>query len=168
MCVTGCDLKSATAAVSRFLQEAFPGEDAAKSELCRNCLDACKRRRVSAMSRSNGYRYPPYPTHLPKLGPIEERLVYPRLPYMQIRRLWHAGQYGIVGQVINVPVDVNNMVQTLPRQLEDDYAINVNIKRSLIHKSVYLSGSVLKGKVKAWLQYLTDKPLYQQYYIRID
>jgi hypothetical protein len=34
---------------------------------------------------------------------------------MQIRRLLHEGSYGIVDQVINVPVDVNNMVRQLPR-----------------------------------------------------
>ncbi len=33
---------------------------------------------------------------------------------MQIRRLRYVlGQYGITGQVINVPVNVDNMVQTL-------------------------------------------------------
>jgi hypothetical protein len=32
--------------------------------------------------------------------------------------------YGTVGQVINLPVDVNNMVTTLPRQLDDDYSFN--------------------------------------------
>jgi hypothetical protein len=51
---------------------------------------------------------------------------------MQIRRLRHEGSYGIVGQVINVPVDVNNMVRQLPRQLDNDYAFNVNIKKNLI------------------------------------
>jgi hypothetical protein len=31
------------------------------------------------------------------------------------------GGYGIVGQVINVPIDMNNMITTPPRQLDDDY-----------------------------------------------
>ncbi|GFX54822.1 ATP-dependent DNA helicase [Trichonephila clavipes] len=61
---------------------------------------------------------------------------------MQIRRLRYEGNYGIVGQVINVPVDVNNMVQQLPRRMDDDFAFNVNIKKKLIHKSNYLSGFV--------------------------
>ena len=50
---------------------------------------------------------------------------------MQIRRQKYVqGQYGIAGQVINAPVDVDNMVQTLPRNLDDDYCINVHIKIS--------------------------------------
>jgi hypothetical protein len=46
----------------------------------------------------------------------------PRLPFMEIRRLRHQmGGYGIIGQIINIPVDVNNTVSTLPRQLDHDY-----------------------------------------------
>jgi hypothetical protein len=72
--------------------------------------------------------------HLPPLDCINERLVALRLPFMQIRRLRHQmGRYGIVGQVINVPVDVNNKVITLPRQLEDNYNFNVHLKTNLMH-----------------------------------
>jgi hypothetical protein len=51
------------------------------------------------------------------------------------------GGYGIVVQVINVPVDVN-MVTTLPRQLDDDYSFNVHLKRNLVHKNTYLQGCI--------------------------
>jgi hypothetical protein len=64
------------------------------------------------------------------------------------------GEYGIVGQVMNVPVDVDNMVTTLPRQLEDDYSFNVHLNRSLIHKSTYLQGCIKKATVKRWLEHI--------------
>jgi hypothetical protein len=54
------------------------------------------------------------------------------------------GGYGIGGQVINVPVDVNNMVTTLPRQLDDDYSFNVHLKGNWIHKNSTCK-NVLKG-----------------------
>lgn len=54
------------------------------------------------------------------------------------------------------------MVNELPRQLDDDYAFNVSIKRHMIHKSSYLSGYVKKTTVKAWLRYLVTTPLYRQ------
>ncbi|UYV71077.1 hypothetical protein LAZ67_8001639 [Cordylochernes scorpioides] len=47
---------------------------------------------------------------LPPLDPISERLVSPRLPFMQVRRLRHDFSYGIIGQVINVPVNVQDMI----------------------------------------------------------
>jgi hypothetical protein len=63
---------------------------------------------------------------------------------MQIRRLRHqVGGYAIVGQVINVPVDVNNMVTTLPMQLDGDYSFNLHLRRNLIHNITYLQ-DVLK------------------------
>lgn len=52
------------------------------------------------------------------------------------------------GQVINVPVDANEMVQEIPRQLDNDYASNVHFKRHIIYKSSHLTGMVKKTNVK--------------------
>jgi hypothetical protein len=62
--------------------------------------------------------------------------------------------YGIVEQVSNVPVDVNNMVMTLPRQLYDDYGFKVHLNRNLIHKGTYLQGCIKKATVKPWLEHI--------------
>jgi hypothetical protein len=70
--------------------------------------------RIPQMSRSNGFRYPPKPTHLPELDAVSARLISPRLLLMGIRHLRHEGSYGIVGQIVNVLVDVNDMVTCLP------------------------------------------------------
>ncbi|GFT13886.1 integrin alpha-5 [Trichonephila clavipes] len=60
---------------------------------------------------------------------------------MQIRRLRHVyGQFGILGQIINVPVSINTMVNRLPRNVDDDYCVNVHIKRRKIHRTSYLLG----------------------------
>jgi hypothetical protein len=64
------------------------------------------------------------------------------------------GGYGTVGQVIDVPGDVNNMVMTLPRQLDDDYTFNVHLKRNLIHKNTYHQGYIKKAIVKRWLEHI--------------
>lgn len=77
--------------------------------------------------------------------------------------MYITGSYGIIGQIINVPVDVDQMVKDLPRQLDEDRAFNVSIKKHLIHKSSYLSGFVKKQNVRVWLQYLQETPLYRRY-----
>lgn len=93
------------------------------------------------MSKSNGYAYPPRPSNLPvQLDPITERLISPLIPYMQIRRLRREGSCGIIGQVINVPVDVDTMGRSLSRSLDDDYAFHVNLKKSLIHSHLISVG----------------------------
>ncbi|GFV55242.1 ATP-dependent DNA helicase [Trichonephila clavipes] len=88
---------------------------------------------------------------------------------MQIRRLRHVhGQFGILGQIINVPVSINTMVNRLPRNVDDDYCVNVHIKRRAIHRTSYLMSLVTKRTIKACLQYLVATPLYRMYDVTID
>lgn len=78
------------------------------------------------------------------------------------------GQYGIYGQIINIPIEVNTMVKTLQRNIEDDHCFYVHLKKKLIHKSSYVYGLVNKANVKEWLSYLITTPLYMHYNIKID
>jgi hypothetical protein len=90
------------------LASEFPDMDIAQFKACVACTATLYRDQVPSLSSSNSFTYFPYPTHLPPLDCISIKLVAPRLPFVQIRRLRHQmGGYGIVGQVINVPVDVN-------------------------------------------------------------
>ncbi|GBM47729.1 hypothetical protein AVEN_59572-1 [Araneus ventricosus] len=96
-----------------------------------------------------------------------KRLICLRLPFVQIRRLRAEG-YAVVEQVINVPVDVNTMVQHLTRNLDDNKEYNVIIEKRLIHKAIYLRGVVRKRVVRAWLEYLKKHPLFKHFKISID
>ena len=136
--------------------------------ICKTCERSLDRNKMPTISTSNGFEYPNKPDFLPPLNPVSSRLISPRLPFMSIRRLRRDGAYSILGQVINMPVDVDNMVNQLPRQLDDDYCINVNIKRQLIHKSSYLSDHVKKRELKVWLNYLVNQPLYKFHNIKIE
>ncbi|GFX50528.1 ATP-dependent DNA helicase [Trichonephila clavipes] len=60
------------------------------------------------------------------------------------------------------------MVNRLPRNVDDDYCVNVYIKRRKIHRTSYLMGLVTKRTIKAWLQYLVPTPLYRMYDVTID
>jgi hypothetical protein len=63
------------------------------------CIVTLHSDQVPSLSSSNGFTYPLHPTYWPPLDCISARLVAPRLPFMQIRRLRHQmGGYGIVGQ----------------------------------------------------------------------
>jgi hypothetical protein len=121
----------------------FPDMNVAQFKACVTCTAILDRDQVPSLSGSNGFTYPPYPKHLPPLDGISEMRVAPRFPFMQIRRLRHQMRgYGTVEQVINAPVDVNNIVTALPRQLDNDYNYSAHLKRSLIHKSTYLQGCI--------------------------
>lgn len=163
------DLRPSPIRAKQLLTSEFPNENVDTFQTCDNCYRCLCKNSIPRLSRSNGFRYPAFPSHLPPLDVITERLISPRLPFMQIRRLrFVKGSKAIVGQVINVPVDVNNMIQSLPRQLDDDYAFNVHIKKHQIHKSSAYSGFVKKSTVKAWLRYIVDTPLYREHGVTID
>jgi hypothetical protein len=112
------------------LRTEFDDPNLAEFSVCNTRRRSLNSKKIPPLAETRGFRYPPKPRGLPNLDPISERLISPRRPFMQIRRLRHEGSYGTVGQVINVPVDVNNMARQLPRRLDDDYAFNVNIKRT--------------------------------------
>ncbi|XP_077528147.1 uncharacterized protein LOC144139759 [Haemaphysalis longicornis] len=136
---------------------------------CASCRDSLVCGRVPAMSKSHGYVYPPRPAHLPDLNPVEERLISPRLPFMSIRRLTRGnGQFGIKGQVVNVPIDVPSVVECLPRTVPEDVAIDVHVKRRLVSPATYKRGLVKRGNVLAWLKHLQHTPLYRAVGVRID
>ena len=52
------------------------------------------------------------------LTPLEERLISPCIPFVQIRELPRGGQLSIHGNFVNVPADVNSTVSTLPRSID--------------------------------------------------
>lgn len=151
------------------LKNAFPGEDVAKFSVCITCKNCItKKRQIPTLSRSNGFRYPEIPQGLPGLNCISRRLISPRIFFTQIRRIrYNNSSQKITGQIINIPTDVDEMVNTLPRNLDDDYAINVHIKKHLMHKSSYMQGYVKKSILKHWLNYLITTPLYRNNNISI-
>lgn len=163
------DLKTLTDEHHQLLHPEFPGVNLQNALACKTCVQSPNQTRIPTFSVSNGFRFPKWPENLPKLDLVSERLIAPRIPFMQIRRLRHVnGQFGIYGQIINVPLRINTMVQHLPRHIDDDRCINVHIKRRKIHKSSYLSGLVSKRNIKIWLQYLLPTPLYAFYGITVD
>ena len=48
---------------------------------------------------------------------------------MQIRELHRGGQYSLKGNVINVPVDIQPTVSCLPRPMEENFTIAVQLKK---------------------------------------
>ncbi|CAG4966584.1 unnamed protein product [Parnassius apollo] len=127
------DLKKSTSKhesiLKTILQNYIPGKIV---QVCSTCYTYLEKEKIPLMSTYHGFAYPKIPSHLPTLNLIEQRLISPRIPFMQIRKLRHVnGQYGIYGQIINVPVEVNKMVKQLPRNIEDDHCFYVHLKKEV-------------------------------------
>lgn len=54
--------------------------------VCRSCLVWIKKNEIPPLSVYNGFRYVDYPRDLPVLNLVSERIISPRLIFMQIRR----------------------------------------------------------------------------------
>ncbi|XP_024085470.1 uncharacterized protein LOC106661425 isoform X2 [Cimex lectularius] len=165
------DLKTLDDDSVEFIRTFLPDVDEHSITVCSTCRTSIQKQSIPKMAVHNGFEYPTIPENLQNcpLDLVSERLISPRIPFMQIRRLRHVhGQYGIYGQIINVPMEVNTMVNKLPRNINDDHCIYVHIKRKKIHKSSFLHGLINKRIIKAWLKYLVNTPLYRTYNITID
>lgn len=104
----------------------FPGEDVASFKVCPSCRSSLSSNKVPSLSRSNDFIQPPMPAHLPQLNLVEERLVPPRTPFLQVRRLFQGVQSGICVQVVSVVDDVNPMVKLPKKYLNEDYALYIS------------------------------------------
>ncbi|RVE51059.1 hypothetical protein evm_004350 [Chilo suppressalis] len=63
-------------------------------DICSTCKAALSKEKIPLMATYNGFSYPIIPSDLPTLNLVEQRLISPRIPFMQIRRLRHVhGQY---------------------------------------------------------------------------
>jgi hypothetical protein len=107
-----------------FLQTELPVIfQAAALILSCTCKTALTSERVPRLCVSNGLRFPNIPDHLLHLTPLEERLVSPRIPFMNIRPLGVDKQFGVTGSVVNVPVALDTMVSVLPRTHDQTHTI---------------------------------------------
>ena len=101
--------------------------------ICHSCMGAIRDGKVPKLSVANGMKWPDKPPKL-DLHQLEERLISLRIPFMQIRELPRGGQYSLKGNVINVPVDIQHTVSCLPRPMDENFTIAVQLKKKLSYK----------------------------------
>jgi hypothetical protein len=83
------DLKSPTIAHLAVLRTEFVDPNLAEFNVCNTCRRSLNSKKIPPLAKTNGFRYLPKPRGLSALDPSSERLISPRLPFTQIRRLRH-------------------------------------------------------------------------------
>ncbi|XP_062609477.1 uncharacterized protein LOC134271261, partial [Saccostrea cucullata] len=127
-----------------------------------------KESRTPKLSLANGMTWVQKPSEL-NLLPLEERLVSLRIPFMQIRELPRGGQYSVKGNVVNVPVDIQPTINSLPRRLDENITIPVKLKRKLSFQHSYCHENIRPTKVLIALHWLMkNSEYYQNSNINID
>lgn len=127
-----------------------------KEWICNTCLKHIRNGKVPPLSVLNGMEFPKQPEELKDLTQLEERLIAPRIPFMQVRELPRGGQLNIKGNVVNVPADVNETVRVLPRTLNDSETIPIKFKRRKEYKHHIAFERVRPNKVFAAAKWLVE------------
>ena len=112
-----------------------------KEWVCRSCYESVRSGSIPRFALCNGMGFPERPPEL-DLTELEERLISPRIPFMQIVEKPRGGQRSLKGNVVNVPTDVDTTVKCLPRTLNDSQTIQVKLKRKLNFKHSVLYESI--------------------------
>lgn len=90
--------------------------------ICSTCHSNLKDGKLPSCAKANKMTFPDKPEIL-NLTVLEERLISPRIPFMQIRELPTGGQLSIHGNVVNVPADVKSTVNVPPKPVNESQTV---------------------------------------------
>ena len=136
--------------------------------ICHTCLSALRESKPPKLSVANGMKWPDKPPEL-NLHQLEERLIALRIPFMQIRELPRGGQYSLKGNVINVPVDIQPTINCLPRPMDENFTVAIQLKKKLSYKKVDFKENVRLLRVLSALHWLmNNSELYKKSGIVVD
>ena len=168
--VTKCDANKYTKCTKHLLDVCITGETSVDNMeyVCSTCHSNLSDGKLPVCSKANKMTFPVKPERL-NLTPLEERLISPRIPFMQIHELPRGGQLSIHGNVVNVPADVNSVVNTLPRPINESQTIPIKLKRKLSYKHHYQFQSVRPRKVLEAAKHLVEtSELFQKEHIEVQ
>ena len=136
--------------------------------ICTTCKTSLLKNKVPKLSVLNGMCW----TLKPKesyLHQLEERLISLRIPFMQVRELPRERQYSVKGNVVNVPVDIQPVVNALPRPFDENVTVAVKLKKKLSYKSCAFTENVRPLRVLVALHWLKrNSTLYKNTEVTID
>jgi hypothetical protein len=112
--------------------------------ICHTCTLYLKKGNCPPSAVYNNMVFPEIPEELTDLHELEWRLISPRLAFMKIHAAPRGGQRKIMGNVVNVPADIETTVKFLPRMTEENATIKVNLKRHLKYKHSVMSQNMTR------------------------
>ena len=140
-------------------------------KMCNTCYNNVKKGKIPKLATSNGLKFPFIPECIKKLSTLEERMVAPYINFMQIRALKPFAlnpQLSLKGSVVNIAIEVNDMIQVLPRSFDQMATIQIKLKRHMEHATSYMNEVIFPANICEALKYLQETPLYKKHDIQID
>ena len=168
--VTKCDANKYTKSTKHLLYVCITGRTSVDNMewICSTCNSNLSDGKLPVCSKANKMTFPVKPECL-NLTSLEQRSISPRIPFMQIRELPRGGQLSIHGNVVNVPADVNSVVNTLPRPINESQTIPIKLKRILSYKHHFQFQRVRPRKVLKAAEHLVEtSELFQNEHIEVQ
>jgi hypothetical protein len=136
---------------------------------CKTCKRGIDSNCVPRIALSKGLEFNDVHEHLKELNDTEERLVSPRIAFMRIRSLGWDGQKGMIGNVVNVPIDLKESFQgILPRRFDNTYTMQLRLMRKQVYKNAYKTDEICPFKVIRALKLLVDSEVFKLKQIQVD
>ncbi|CAF4391999.1 unnamed protein product [Rotaria socialis] len=129
--------------------------------LCATCRKDIILNKVPTLCLSNGLAFYEIPNCLKILTELEERLISPRIPFMVIRSLGSCKQFGLKGNLVNVPMNVDTNVSILPRSFSDTHTIQLKLMRQMKNKNAFMYETIRPKVVHTAVKYLVEQALYK-------
>ena len=130
--------------------------------ICQSCYKYLKKDKIPPCAAKNGMSFPAKPDFF-DLNELECRMLAPRLAFEKFLQAPRGNQFKIKRNVVNVPAEVNNTVNMLPRLPQESGTIKVQLKRRLEYKSSALSLNVRPNKIFQGANWLaTNSTLYRE------
>ena len=98
--------------------------------LCQSCYKHLRKKKIPPCEIKNGMSFPDKPD-LFDLNELECSHLEPRLAFQKLLQAPSGNQFKITGNVVNIPADVNNTINVLPRLPQESGTIKVQLKRRL-------------------------------------
>ncbi|CAF1665350.1 unnamed protein product [Adineta ricciae] len=130
-------------------------------KLCTTCRKGIMSKKVPNLCLYNGLAFYEIPDCLKILTELEERLISPRIPFMVIRTLGYCKQFGLKGNLVNVPMNVDTNASILPRSFSDTHTIQLKLMRQMKNKNAFMYETIRPKVVHTVIAYLVEQELYR-------
>ncbi|XP_053378668.1 uncharacterized protein LOC128548229 [Mercenaria mercenaria] len=131
--------------------------------LCKTCLRYIKLKKLPPQTDENNLKIPPAPEELQDLTSLEERLIAQHYPFMKLIALPKERQSAIKGVVVNIPLEVDTVVKSLPRTPNQAGLLPFKLKRKIKYNGHYTFQYIRPERVMNALLWLKDNnPLYRE------
>lgn len=126
---------------SSFLDHVFAIEKPGLQKFCKTCHTDITKNKIPKLCLSNGLDFPVVEPCILELNRVEERLVAPCHVFQTIWSVMGPlGQLRGKGGIVNVPVDLDTTVSSLPRLSTNSNIYHVRLARRKEYQSNYMSG----------------------------